>query len=268
MKDSRRGQPLLRDRLLLWVSVALLFISLSFGTTLVFSGETTLELTREDGLFENLTAACFFGASLSFFYLYATDTAMNTLGRLRMHRNIFYLFLGLLFFIGSGEEVSWGQRMFGIKTPESWAAINMQNELNIHNLSVFHGRDAEQTRKTGWASFLTADRMFSLFWLSFCVMLPLVSRVAAPVRSILARIRLPIPPLWLGILFFLNYGTSRFLEGLLDKNLSHALVEIKESGFAVLFFLFGCFLISRSRASVALDTVSDAAKSSSSKSGI
>ncbi|MDR1969904.1 MAG: hypothetical protein LBQ11_00955 [Candidatus Nomurabacteria bacterium] len=36
----------------------------------------------------------------------------------------------------AGEELSWGQRIFGWSTPESWAAINAQSETNLHNLAT------------------------------------------------------------------------------------------------------------------------------------
>jgi hypothetical protein len=34
-----------------------------------------------------------------------------------------------------GEELSWGQRLFNLSTPESLAEANRQHELNLHNLS-------------------------------------------------------------------------------------------------------------------------------------
>jgi hypothetical protein len=34
----------------------------------------------------------------------------------------------------AGEEISWGQRIFGIPTPEAARAVNIQGELNLHNL--------------------------------------------------------------------------------------------------------------------------------------
>lgn len=40
--------------------------------------------------------------------------------------------LGLLFMIG--EELSWGQRIFGWDTSESLRSINKQDETNIHNI--------------------------------------------------------------------------------------------------------------------------------------
>lgn len=42
-------------------------------------------------------------------------------------------FLGC--FYVTGEEISWGQWIFNWSTPESWGAINDQNETNLHNVS-------------------------------------------------------------------------------------------------------------------------------------
>lgn len=40
-------------------------------------------------------------------------------------------------FYMAGEEVSWGQWLFYWDTPEHWAAINDQNETNLHNTSAW-----------------------------------------------------------------------------------------------------------------------------------
>ncbi|MAQ71829.1 MAG: hypothetical protein CL565_06515 [Alphaproteobacteria bacterium] len=42
-------------------------------------------------------------------------------------------FLGTLYI--AGEEISWGQWIFEWTTPEHWAAINDQQETNLHNTS-------------------------------------------------------------------------------------------------------------------------------------
>jgi hypothetical protein len=36
-----------------------------------------------------------------------------------------------------GEEASWGQHYFHWQTPEEWAAINRQEETNLHNTSIW-----------------------------------------------------------------------------------------------------------------------------------
>lgn len=46
---------------------------------------------------------------------------------------LFLGFSGALFFL-IGEELSWGQRIFGWQTSESFAEINKQEETNLHNV--------------------------------------------------------------------------------------------------------------------------------------
>lgn len=40
-------------------------------------------------------------------------------------------------FYVAGEEISWGQHLFGWTTPEFWDAINDQHETNFHNTSAW-----------------------------------------------------------------------------------------------------------------------------------
>ena len=46
-----------------------------------------------------------------------------------------YTFVALAVVLAIGEELSWGQRLFGLGTPETLAAANRQGELNIHNVA-------------------------------------------------------------------------------------------------------------------------------------
>lgn len=46
-----------------------------------------------------------------------------------------FIVFGILFFWAAGEELSWGQHMFGTLTPEWLATINDQNETNVHNIN-------------------------------------------------------------------------------------------------------------------------------------
>jgi hypothetical protein len=47
---------------------------------------------------------------------------------------LLYILLGLAAFFVAGEEISWGQRIFGWGTPETLDAINHQGETNVHNI--------------------------------------------------------------------------------------------------------------------------------------
>jgi hypothetical protein len=40
-----------------------------------------------------------------------------------------------------GEELSWGQRLFNVTTPETLATANRQQELNVHNLVEVESTD-------------------------------------------------------------------------------------------------------------------------------
>ncbi|NKI26298.1 hypothetical protein HCG49_06960 [Arenibacter sp. 6A1] len=42
----------------------------------------------------------------------------------------------ILFFFAAGEEISWGQRIFGIESGEFFIENNAQGETNLHNLVV------------------------------------------------------------------------------------------------------------------------------------
>ena len=39
-------------------------------------------------------------------------------------------------FMLAGEEISWGQRVFGVATPGELASVNDQSEMNLHNITV------------------------------------------------------------------------------------------------------------------------------------
>jgi hypothetical protein len=85
----------------------------------------------EDGLIEWLqVAALTIGMGLCMWRLFA----------LRSQRPLPFLMvtlvLGLLFLFGAGEELSWGQRILGLQTPEWFQTHNVQEELNLHNLKV------------------------------------------------------------------------------------------------------------------------------------
>ena len=45
-----------------------------------------------------------------------------------------YALLAVLSVLAAGEEISWGQRLLGLETPESVRDANLQEELNVHNL--------------------------------------------------------------------------------------------------------------------------------------
>lgn len=77
------------------------------------NSDTVILLGKEDSVFEWLTALFYF---ISFLLLVLT---------FKKNRNIFLLLLSFILFFGAGEEMSWGQRIFGFATPESINKINV-----------------------------------------------------------------------------------------------------------------------------------------------
>ncbi|MEZ4940047.1 MAG: hypothetical protein R3D58_04215 [Saprospiraceae bacterium] len=80
----------------------------------------------EDGLLENATALFAFSSGIIFLYLvrYFNKPVQK-----------FYLYaFGAATILFAGEEISWGQRIFGWETPAYLMEKNIQQESNLHNL--------------------------------------------------------------------------------------------------------------------------------------
>jgi hypothetical protein len=53
-------------------------------------------------------------------------------------RGAVWLIIGVVLLFIAAEEISWGQRIFYIATPEIIAEHNVQNEVTLHNLAIFN----------------------------------------------------------------------------------------------------------------------------------
>ena len=89
-------------------------------------------LYLEDGVFESVTPILLIAAMLllAFGIMYLRKD--RELGRYRNLLTVFYIFLILIFFLYAMEEISWGQRIFGWETPQTFEG-NVQDETNLHN---------------------------------------------------------------------------------------------------------------------------------------
>ena len=96
-------------------------------------------LLREDGLFENLQCLCYFLSGL--IGLYSFLTVMKLKPKLKIKpltfQAIFLLLFSILSIFVAIEEISWGQRIFGIESNNFFLKYNVQKETNIHNLNLF-----------------------------------------------------------------------------------------------------------------------------------
>jgi hypothetical protein len=209
----------------LWIAVATV-ITLAFGITLL-PQDTFDSLIHEDGVVEWVGAIGLFCTSVIFFigFLRARKAGANRLLTLAL------LGLAVLFFFGAGEEISWGQRIFGWGTPDALDSANGQDETNLHNLGPVQNG----------SPLLRTNALFAYFWLTFAVALPLAMLWSERVRRRLDG-RLPIFPVLMAPLFLYNQIASEAVERGLPDSLYHGtarigttVTEIRESNFAILF---------------------------------
>ncbi|MCK3682619.1 hypothetical protein [Maribellus sp. YY47] len=100
-------------------------------TSFYFAEPFYHKMVAEDGPFENLTALALLAIS---------GLSVARLVRQRNTRNKFWVILNVLIVLGTffafGEEISWGQRIFGIQSGEYFMQNNLQGETNLHNLEI------------------------------------------------------------------------------------------------------------------------------------
>ena len=110
-------------------------------------------------------------------------------------QKLLWVLIGICFIIVSAEEISWGQRIFSLSTPDQIKQINLQNEITLHNLKS--------------ASFINIIlhkivAYMILVWLSFSIIVHLIlPRLEVKIRSIgLPLVSFNLIPIFLVPLYF------------------------------------------------------------------
>lgn len=219
-------------RTLTWVSVA--FIVLSFLEFFFLDRATVLQLAKEDGFFETFGSICLLLSGIILLFVWKRVADSNAASDEMSSSRTVILMLALLFLFGGLEEISWGQRIFGYPTPQFFVEHNEQHEVNIHNLTIFHGRDKTNQPKHGASAWLNMDFLFSVFWLTFLLGVPLLYRSTPFGARIIRRLGIPVVACWIGWAALSIYLLSKFMEPSLSHALQNALVEIKECDLELL----------------------------------
>ncbi|CUH40104.1 hypothetical protein JSE7799_02833 [Jannaschia seosinensis] len=160
--------------IILFTAVILTLLYIRFGA-LVFTRGQLWWINGEDGILESISAMILLvAAGISALVAYRIGRGHPRFG---MH-----IFLAILFFLMCGEEISWGQRIFGLETPEGLRAVNVQGEINLHNNFGY-----------------IADHLFILCFLIWAALVPLSYHFVPPLRQMILRIGLPVPSAGLAI---------------------------------------------------------------------
>lgn len=159
---------------------AILLQFLLFG---LYFAHTNLEYFEavfavEDGLVEWLTVA---------WLLLSCGLCLTRFVKLRGKRPKLFLFMLLFFaagfFFGAGEEVSWGQRIFEIKSSEFFMTHNSQGETNLHNLVV----GGTKINKLLFGLILGIGIAF------YCLVLPTLARKYPKIMDLVRKFAIPLP---------------------------------------------------------------------------
>jgi hypothetical protein len=159
-------------------------------------------LLREDGWVETLTAVLLAAAAI-----FALIAAWRMPETLRWSRPFFLLF-AVFSLLMALEEISWGQRLFGIESGEFFTEHSDQNEFNLHNVLQLYLK--QQGSPLVWTRKIAA-----LVLVIYGVFLPILNRFE-PFARVFRRLRLVVPPsalvlgFWLGaFLAWADWPTGR-----------------------------------------------------------
>lgn len=192
------------------------------------------ELTGEDRFFESLgSLVCFIAAAL-FLVAYLKSTSGNRIFKRQTRRNLFFLLFAIgLLFIGA-EEISWGQRILDIRTPDALESLNDQGEFNLHNIKAL-----EQTglSKKG---FNTA--FLGLVFL-YCGVVPVAVRLWGRFRRFVETLNLPLPPPLLCAVIVAAIVGFEVVKRLSEADKADAIGELREANLQVLFMLMACWFL-------------------------
>jgi hypothetical protein len=183
------------DRLLL----ALIVLTLAASAVIAWRAPEYFQFTfaAEDRLVENATAIFLAVASL---VLLSNAARLASRGARRAAG--LTAFYALLFFLAAGEEISWGQRIFGWEANDFFAENNYQGETNFHNLMVGEVRLAQVL----FGSVLTTVLLLYL------VVLPLLYPRVAWIARLADALAVPVPGLRHGVLALLASGVVAAIQ--------------------------------------------------------
>lgn len=191
-----------------------------------------LFLTSEDGVVEYLSVA---------FWLIGILFAIVIILKIKYKKKIVAFVLLSVCFISLGEEISWGQRIFNIETPDVIANANRQSELNFHNLYMLSGGSTWinffKTGEFDYQQIIDAQNLFRIGLIIFFFLFPLISKTKYGAK-ILSKIGYYKPDNYFTILLW-SVIVFTFLITIGKSNLySHSIQEIREMIFALIIGMY------------------------------
>jgi hypothetical protein len=195
----------------------ILFIFIAYGLYLKYfvGNDAFQQFIREDGPVEYPTAIFLFFSSLVCIY--------RVFQYRKMKKPLWILtwtLLAFLFFFAAGDEISWGQRIFGIQSGEFFQNHNLQGETNLHNL-VVSGKNLNIV--------IFSRFMFLVLFIYFVLSRLLVWKIPF-IRMLVNKFQVPLPRIQ-HIILMLASTLFILLINIVRQS------ELHELSFAFIFFL-------------------------------
>ncbi|RNL85602.1 hypothetical protein ED312_12090 [Sinomicrobium pectinilyticum] len=196
-----------------------MFLIITFVNSLYF-GFTDAALfnehyAQEDGLVENETALMLLAISiLCVYHLFKLWNFKKPLWKAGT------LIFAVLFFFAAGEEISWGQRIFGMESGEFFLENNAQGETNLHNLVV---GDTKVNK-------LIFSQLLMIVMVLYLVIVPLLYKKVRWIKNLADTFAVPIVE-WRHTIAFI---VCTILVSLIPADRKW---EVYELAFGIIFFL-------------------------------
>ena len=198
------------------IILTLAAVAIATGILLFYTDVARFEqYVKEDGIAEWLTVAGLLSGSFV-----CLSRFVGLLGKKSGWFLLVTLGLALFLFFAAGEEISWGQRIFGLKTPEYFQQHNAQQETNLHNLVV----SGVKLNKLIFSILLVG--MLAVFLL----IVPLLYQKNRTARKFLDKSAVPVPQFYQVLAFITVFILTTLIRH--GKN-----AELLECCGALLFFL-------------------------------
>lgn len=154
--------------------VLVISLFIGFCNTTFFNNH----FAKEDGVIENATALFLLSVCIIQVYRFL---------KLKKYKSAFWiigtLFFAIAFLFGSGEEISWGQRIFNIETGEYFKQNNLQNETNLHNLKIGEIK----------LNKLIFSQLLILVLVVYLIILPIIYKRFERIKNLTNKFAIPVP---------------------------------------------------------------------------
>ncbi len=199
--------------------IAFLFLTLTFLLGVYYANTNenyfVTVYVKEDGAVEYMTAFLLFCSSILMFSRFFKQFKNH-----KLLWKIGVFSIAFVFFFGAGEEISWGQRIFGIESSEYFSENNAQGETNLHNMVV----NGKKVNKIIFSQLLT------IVLVIYLIILPFMYRKLEWTKKLVDSFGVPIVQ-WQHTIAFLICTALLLFIG------SEKKWELYELAFSVIFLL-------------------------------